>query len=171
MASAIIHPSGRRIQVAENDAVRSDATGSTFPKSPQYAGEPDNDRIDSSNMLEYIATAIGGLETLGVEGAVSLASRVRNMIESVGIGSGDAAATNKSITNATEHGMARALGRGISDEQVQEAIRSAEVSGSVTTQIGKYGTPQKVYNGTNGITVVVETAGRNAGKVITAWSK
>jgi hypothetical protein len=29
------------------------------------------------------------------------------------------------------------------------------------------GTPQKLYSGTNGLTVVEETAGRNAGKIIT----
>jgi hypothetical protein len=35
--------------------------------------------------------------------------------------------------------------------------------------MGKYGTQQNVYTGSNGVTVVQETAGRNAGKVITSW--
>jgi hypothetical protein len=59
--------------------------------------------------------------------------------------------------------------RGISKAQVDEAIRSAEEAGKVIKQMGKYGTLQKIYQGTNGITAVVETAGQNAGKVITAF--
>ena len=35
--------------------------------------------------------------------------------------------------------------------------------------MGKYGTLQNVYRGSNGTTVIVETAGRNAGKVITLY--
>jgi hypothetical protein len=34
---------------------------------------------------------------------------------------------------------------------------------------GKYGTPQNVYKGSNGLTVIEETQGRNAGKIITLW--
>jgi hypothetical protein len=51
----------------------------------------------------------------------------------------------------------------------EKAKETAKATGNVTTQIGKYGTPQNVYNGTNGLTVVEETAGRNAGKIITGW--
>ena len=41
----------------------------------------------------------------------------------------------------------------------------------VTTKTGKYGTKQKHYEGDNGVTVVIETEGRNAGKVITVWRR
>lgn len=72
-------------------------------------------------------------------------------------------------SGATDHGNQRMGERNISQGDVNEAIKTAEQTGQVTTTTGKYGTPQNVYNGTNGLTVVVETAGANAGKVITAW--
>ena len=70
---------------------------------------------------------------------------------------------------ATQHGGERLGQRNISQSDVDTAVKTAEETGQVTTQIGKYGTPQNVYNGSNGLTVVIETAGRNAGKIITAW--
>lgn len=70
---------------------------------------------------------------------------------------------------ATRHGGDRLGQRNISQSDADTAVKTAEETGQVTTQIGKYGTPQNVYNGTNGLTVVIETAGRNAGKIITAW--
>ncbi|MBV8708332.1 MAG: DUF4258 domain-containing protein [Acidobacteriaceae bacterium] len=70
---------------------------------------------------------------------------------------------------ATNHGNERLEQRNISQEAVDKAIESAKETGQVMTKIGKYGTPQNIYNGANGLTVVVETAGRNAGKIITAW--
>ncbi len=70
---------------------------------------------------------------------------------------------------STQHGGERLGQRNISQSDVDTAVKTAEETGQVTTRIGKYGTPQNVYNGTNGLTVVIETAGRNAGKIITAW--
>lgn len=72
-------------------------------------------------------------------------------------------------SNLTEHGVLRSQQRNISAAEEQEAIRSATVNGTVTTKTGKYGTPQLHYRGSNGITVIVETSGRNAGKVITFY--
>ncbi len=69
----------------------------------------------------------------------------------------------------TEHGAARAALREISQADVKAAIQSAKATGQVITKIGKYGTPQNIYTGTNGVTVVVEQAGRNAGKVVTVF--
>ncbi len=112
VASAIIKPSGRRIHVAANDTAQSDAIGSAFSNSPQYVGEPDNDRIDSSNMLEYIATAIGGLETLGVEGAVSLASRVRSMIGDLMSDSSSGSPGNTVPTHAPDVGTSTGMTNG-----------------------------------------------------------
>jgi hypothetical protein len=51
------------------------------------------------------------------------------------------------------------------------AVESAKQAGRVVQQTGKYGTSQNVYQGTNGVTVVVETAGRNAGKAITVYRR
>ncbi len=74
-----------------------------------------------------------------------------------------------SATDLTSHAAGRMTERGISRAEVDEAMSSAKESGDVTTRLGKYGNPQRVYKGTNGVTVVVETAGRNAGKVVTVW--
>jgi hypothetical protein len=69
----------------------------------------------------------------------------------------------------TDHGTLRSNQRGISADDANTAIQTATAVGKVTTKIGKYGTRQYQYEGTNGVTVVVETEGRNAGKVITFW--
>jgi hypothetical protein len=58
---------------------------------------------------------------------------------------------------------------GISKEAAEEAVRTAKEAGNVTTKIGRYGQEQSVYRGSNGITVVVQNEGRNAGSVITGW--
>lgn len=71
--------------------------------------------------------------------------------------------------NLTEHGKIRWEGRRITQEETAEAIRTAQEMGNVTTATGKYGTLQYRYRGTNGVTVIVETQGRNAGKIITYW--
>jgi len=91
------------------------------------------------------------LPTLGIEGA------------------GGTGTAESEAVQLTEHAAQRLAERGISPGQAQEAIQTAEQSGNTATQTGKYGTPQTVYKGTNGVTVVVENAGRNAGKIITAY--
>ena len=70
----------------------------------------------------------------------------------------------------TEHAAARLAERGISLKQAQDAIEAAKKAGDVVTKMGKYGTPQSIYTA-NGIRVVVEQAGANAGKIITAFFK
>jgi SPP1 gp7 family putative phage head morphogenesis protein len=69
----------------------------------------------------------------------------------------------------TEHSAIRSAQRKITSQDVDSAIRTATETGKVTSKLGKYGTPQIHYQGTNGVTVIVETEGRNAGKVITFW--
>ncbi|MGH9402382.1 MAG: RHS repeat-associated core domain-containing protein [Terriglobia bacterium] len=69
----------------------------------------------------------------------------------------------------TEHAAQRAAERGMTQTDIDAAIRTAKETGQVVRQMGKYGTPQNVYKGMNNITVVVETAGRNAGKAITVF--
>jgi len=58
--------------------------------------------------------------------------------------------------------------RGIALSQASAAVQAAKSAGSVISKVGKYGTPQSIYTG-NGIRVVVEEAGANAGKIITAF--
>lgn len=74
-------------------------------------------------------------------------------------------------TGFTGHGAIRSGQRGISQAEAQEAVKSARKHGKVTTQIGKYGTKQYVYRGSNGITVIKESSGRNAGKIITLYKE
>jgi len=69
---------------------------------------------------------------------------------------------------STDHGAKRALKRNFLSQDVDQAIASAKAAEQVTVQLGKYGTPQIHYNGQNGLTVVIETEGQNAGKLITA---
>jgi SPP1 gp7 family putative phage head morphogenesis protein len=69
----------------------------------------------------------------------------------------------------TEHGAIRTTQRGISKGEIEEAIRTAKERGSFVEKIGKYGTPQIKYEGKNGIIVIVEKSGRNAGRIITLW--
>jgi transcriptional/translational regulatory protein YebC/TACO1 len=69
----------------------------------------------------------------------------------------------------TSHAGERALERGISTDDVQQALQSAKETGNVISQPGKYGTVQDKYIGKNGVTVIIETVGRNAGKIITLW--
>ena len=71
----------------------------------------------------------------------------------------------------TTHGAVRASQRKISLQETEEAIKTAKETGNVTTKIGKYGTPRIHYKGSNGVTVIVETEGRNAGKIITFWRR
>jgi peptidoglycan hydrolase-like protein with peptidoglycan-binding domain len=76
---------------------------------------------------------------------------------------------NNNREKFTDHGNVRSNQRNISPQEIQRAIDSAKKSGNVTTKTGKYGTSQNHYKGNNGVTVVEETAGRNAGKIITTW--
>lgn len=94
-------------------------------------------------------------------GVVSLANNLLRRIRGTG--------KVEKRDNFTEHGAVRAAQRKISVGEAQEAIRTAKETGNVTRKIGKYGTPQLHYKGQNGVTVIVETTGRNAGKIITFW--
>lgn len=71
--------------------------------------------------------------------------------------------------NYTDHGALRSQQRNASQQDIHEAIKTAKETGNITTKIGKYGTPQNVYKGSNGLTVIEETQGRNAGKIVTLW--
>jgi hypothetical protein len=70
---------------------------------------------------------------------------------------------------STSHGAVRLTQRKIANNEVKAAIKSAEKSGNVIAKMGKYNTPQKVYKGSNGVTVIIETSGSNAGKIITTY--
>ncbi|MBI1274754.1 hypothetical protein GC177_02135 [bacterium] len=69
----------------------------------------------------------------------------------------------------TNHGVIRISQRNISSQEIEDAIRSAKETGNFLAKTGKYGTKQIHYRGQNGVTVIMEMEGRNAGKVITLW--
>ena len=73
------------------------------------------------------------------------------------------------LGTVTEHAIGRLALRGMTVGDVNEAIRSARSAGRVLTTVGKYGTIQNEYRGLNGIVVVVELEGRNAGRIVTAY--
>jgi hypothetical protein len=77
-------------------------------------------------------------------------------------------AAEESVLGLTEHAAQRLSERGITPDQAKAAVQAAKAAGNVITKIGKYGTPQNIYTA-NGIRVVVEGAGANAGKIITAF--
>jgi hypothetical protein len=71
----------------------------------------------------------------------------------------------------TDHGGIRVGERAVYSKEVEEAIRTAKETGNITTKLGKYRTPQHRYHGSNGLTVIIETEGRNAGKIITTYRR
>lgn len=112
--------------------------------------------------IEPVYPELGLLPLLGIGGrAAALAANAIQRVRSSG--------RVEQSENATEHGAIRTAQRRISSNEIDDAIRSATNTGRVSTVTGKYGTPQIHYTGSNGITVVVETSGRNAGKIITLW--
>ena len=119
--------------------------------------------IETALMFLFGGKAVGAAEeALGsAEGIGTAAEDGANIANSVG--------TDSTDVELTDHAALRLDERGIATEQTQEAIQTAIQTGSVASQIGKYGTPQIVYTGSNGITVIVETAGSNAGKIITSY--
>jgi hypothetical protein len=117
-----------------------------------------------------VAPGVGtiGAGILGAEGGAGVGATIGGFIGgAIGGIVGNILCSNGG--GATQHGGERLGERNISQSDIDTAKATAEETGQVTTQTGKYGTPQTVYDGTNGLTVVVETAGRNAGKIITAW--
>jgi hypothetical protein len=73
---------------------------------------------------------------------------------------------NKTLT---DHGLGRLHQRNVSQKDVNKAIKTAKQTNNIHYKKGKYGTAQKIYKGSNGLTVIQETEGRNAGKIITLW--
>ncbi len=101
----------------------------------------------------------GGQAVRAARGALGLAGRAQEngMIKPI------------NGVKQTYHGAQRFIERGFTEKEVSIAIKTAERANRVTEKIGKYGTPQKVYRGTNNVTVIIETSKRNAGKIITLF--
>ena len=69
----------------------------------------------------------------------------------------------------TGHARERAIERDISDQEIRNAISSAKKEGNVIRKFGKYKTLQDHYIGKNGVTVIIESSGKNAGQIITLY--
>lgn len=54
----------------------------------------------------------------------------------------------------TEHGKLRLEQRKISQGEIDEVIKTAKGTGNIITKMGKYGAPQNIYTGSNGVAVV-----------------
>lgn len=104
---------------------------------------------------------LGGIVLRNTEGSLQLAFKIIQKIYKPN--------TSQNSKKLTGHGKIRVDQRRITPAEIQEAIKTSRKSGNIVTKIGKYGTPQDIYKGSNGITVVMETSGRNAGKIITLW--
>jgi RHS repeat-associated protein len=127
-------------------------------------------QLDKMPIQKFIFTTEGASALIGLTGGVACYYLCPEAgITTLGLEEAGGAATGSEEVGLTEHAAQRLAERGISKAQVQDAIRTAKEAGRVTSKLGKYGTPQEIYQGSNGITVVIETAGRNAGKVITAF--
>ncbi len=100
-------------------------------------------------------------------GALTTAREALGIVEGAEAIEESAAAAEEA--GLTEHGAERFVERNITNDEAQKAMQTAKETGNVITQMGKYGTPQQVYVGSNGVTVIVETSGRNAGKIITLY--
>lgn len=71
----------------------------------------------------------------------------------------------------TFHGNVRVNERAVYEKDVKFAIESAKKTGNISSKLGKYKTIQNHYHGSNGLTVIIETEGRNAGKVVTTYGQ
>lgn len=71
----------------------------------------------------------------------------------------------------SNHAAERATEREVSKKDIQEAMDTALRSDNVIEQLGKYGKPQEIYNGENGVTIVLEEAEGGVKKIITLWRK
>ncbi len=129
-------------------------------------GPGSDGRAESLYPEQYLIPAIAARRGAGaaVAGAKQGVEAIKNIPRQ---------SDKKPLSNdkTTSHGIKRGLERKISQKEIDKAIKSAEKSKRVEIKIGKYGTKQKHYTGDNGVVVVVETEGRNTGKVITTWRK
>jgi hypothetical protein len=148
--------------------------GDGTENNPIYQGEPDLPLEPVYPLENLLGLWAGGalFDSLGgvfdIFGSAADAGALESGADAGASIGGEAASTTEN-QGLTVHGVLRSSERNISSVDTREAINTATETGNVTTKMGKYGTPQNVYKGSNGTTVVVETSGRNAGKVITVY--
>lgn len=137
------------------------AVGENPSAAPPDQGEIDDPPLEPVYPVEEIL-----LTVFGGRGVVAVARRA---IISSGIFQNRTRDRINGDVTTTEHAAERLLQRSISEGDINTAVETAKRSGQISEKLGKYGTLQRIYTGKNGVTVVVETEGRNAGKVITAY--
>ena len=153
-----------------NATAITDANGNTVGTATYVPTNPGIDPFVGNNMAGYqtlgaaskVVNVMGGVEMTALSFAMpELLSTALPETTLGTIGSG--------VGTTIVHGAGRLALRGISKEAAEEAIQTAKQAGNVTTKMGRYGQLQTLYKGSNGITVVVQEEGRNAGSIITAW--
>ena len=135
-----------------------------------FEGPQGIESADVTNMLmvsPFAGLIAGGLSA--AEGAAGAEAIGASTGAAGAAGSEAAASGSQQVIQLTVHAAKRAAAKGISQGEVDTAVQTAKATGNFIQQIGKYGTPQNVYEGSNGVTVAVETMGRNAGKAISVW--
>lgn len=136
----------------------SGGAGSGAGEDPQ-ANDGNQNYPDSIEPVYPIESLAGGAYGRGVYATVRGAVGFINSIRSA------------SSARFTAHGGSRSTQRTISSKEINIAMRTASKLGRTTSKMGKYNTPQVHYEGSNGITVIVEQSGRNAGKIITVFRR
>ena len=129
-------------------------------------------QLQAENLYPDAINPVYSLDALlGLGSGIILKSGIKLTINTLRVLRDITRRKSETDNNLTDHGSMRLKQRNISNLEKDEAIKTAKLSGRYKTKIGKYGTPQTHYEGENGITVIVETSGRNSGKVITSWRR
>lgn len=137
------------------------------PRTPDFERPIHDPPIRRVYPVETALTFWFGGEAVAIaRGAIATARGLTGAAGRMGAAEEGAAAAE---TGLTSHGSQRIGERVITQKDIEEAIRTAKETGNITTKLGKYRTLQNVYKGSNGVTVHIETQGRNAGKVITTY--
>jgi hypothetical protein len=154
-----------------NSTAITDSSGKTVGTAT-YVSDGPTDFYANRNGLNVLANAsatVGSVKGVAAFYGASAAGALA--VYGAGLTAGAEATTLGDLSSGlTEHGAERLAERGITPQAARDAIEAAKKAGDVVTKMGRYGTPQSVYTA-NGIRVVVEEAGANAGKIITAFFK
>jgi len=146
--------------------------GGGSPRQPFPTRRPQNLDWPSGPDEPGLGHPLSPLDFIGAGGVARVLKPVASEIVSGAVAARNAArlmASGIAKEKLTDHGGIRVGERAVSNREVEDAIRTAKATGNVTTKLGKYRTPQNVYKGSNGVTVHIETQGRNVGKIITLY--
>ncbi|PYV31522.1 MAG: hypothetical protein DMG22_16405, partial [Acidobacteria bacterium] len=168
-----------QLQTADLLDFSGDHAGGTISADGKFIGTyryTEVDNVATNPVADLLAGAGGAGLVRAVVGGLTRAAAEEGLLSFLGrLGTEEAGSLTigegPEEVSLTQHALKRALQRAITKADINEAVKSAKIAGDVSTQIGKYGTPQQVFTGKNGVVVVIENVGRNAGKSVTVWRK